>query len=57
MRCTCTTGDARNPDTHNNQVRTNGRCRCMCHTPGYKYECASCSSPGSWDLCRNCGGR
>jgi hypothetical protein len=29
--CSCRSGYANNPLTHNNQVRTNGRCPCACH--------------------------
>lgn len=56
MRCACTSGDARNPATHNNQVRNMGRCSCSCHSQPYRHECASCGKPGSWDLCKDCGG-
>lgn len=29
--CSCKTGYANNPGTHNNQVRAYGRCNCECH--------------------------
>jgi hypothetical protein len=29
--CGCRSGYANNPLTHNNQVRTTGRCHCACH--------------------------
>lgn len=34
MSCTCRSGDARSPSTHNNQVRNYGRCHCECHSRG-----------------------
>jgi hypothetical protein len=32
--CSCRSGYANNPLTHNNQVRTTGRCHCACHHRG-----------------------
>jgi putative transposase len=29
--CTCRNGYVTNPLTHNNHVRTSGRCHCACH--------------------------
>lgn len=31
--CPCRTGYASDPGTHNNQVRSLGRCSCECHVP------------------------
>ena len=34
QRCTCKSGYANNPLTHNNQVRQLGICHCTCHLRG-----------------------
>lgn len=63
MSCECLSRPASDVRSHNFQLRTERRCRCGCHDPknaAYQRsprDCASCGKPGSWDLCRDCGGR